>query len=267
MNKEKDEIRRNAIDEIKEKLRKNPNFLSPVNKERLEYQEKLKFTNGNDFTNWMQQVGIMKNPTSIDNKNMEKRVENAKCKTYKEYRDKCAQKSGFKNCADRYSDYRKEYSWNKLNREPMEFNEYCASHFGDFTESLMIQTFEDAIRMPNNNPGFDWTCKRGDKIDNKGRCLSYSDRSPNWSGWHFPIRHNNIADWFILSAWDNRESKNPLHVWAFHKNDIVRERKFWKRESFLITNTPECLKEFEKYEVTNRLYKLKELCNRLKNID
>lgn len=55
-------IRKNVVAEIKEKVRKNQKFLSPVNKERLEYQEKLKFANGNEFTCWMQQNGIMKNP-------------------------------------------------------------------------------------------------------------------------------------------------------------------------------------------------------------
>ena len=75
------------------------------------------------------------------------------------------------------------------------------------------------------------------------------------------IRYNTIADWFILSAWDDRDSLNPLYVWIFHKNDIVREKKFWKRNNLWITNTPKKLKEFKKYEVANRLYKLKELCD------
>lgn len=75
------------------------------------------------------------------------------------------------------------------------------------------------------------------------------------------VIHNkvNIADWFTLSAWDNRDSLNPLHVMVFHRNDIIRGRKFWRREVFSITNIPKGLKEFEKYEVTNRLNKLKEL--------
>jgi hypothetical protein len=38
-------------------------------------------------------------------------------------------------------------------------------------------------------------------------------------------------------------------------------KKFCDRELITMPNTPEGLKEFEKYEVTNRLIKLKELCN------
>lgn len=41
--------------------------------------------------------------------------------------------------------------------------------------------------------------------------------------------------------------------------------EFWRRKTFTLTNTPECLKEFEKYEITDRLDKLKELCNKLKD--
>lgn len=32
------------------------------------------------------------------------------------------------------------------------------------------------------------------------------------SAWDFNAKYNNIADWFILSAWDNRDGMNPLHV-------------------------------------------------------
>lgn len=180
----------------------------------------------------------------------------AGCKTSTEYLDKCSKNAGFKDYAERT----KEWTHRTGRNLPKEFNEDCSSHFGEFTENLMIQTFEDPIRMPYGNPGFDWKCKNGEKIDNKGACLIYTKgRSPRWI---LPIEHNNIADWFILSMWDNRDSLNPLHVLAFHKNDIVRGRKFCEFENFSITNTLEKLKELEKHEVTDRLDKLKELCNR-----
>lgn len=259
-----DETRKNFIVEIKEKIKKNPRYIHPLNKERQEDMKRLEFTNGYEFISWMQQNGILKSPADIYRKNYENTIKNAGCITTKEYRDKCAQNAGFENKAE----YDREYSYKTGRRLPKEFNEDCPVYFGCYTESLMIQTFEGAIRMPNNNPGFDWTCKNGDKIDNKGVCLRYNTHN-NWSGWRFSIRYNDIADWFILSAWDNRDSLQPLYVWAFHKNDMVKYRigrhnvlkKFCNRESIAIPNTPEGLKEFEKYEVTNRLIKLKELCN------
>lgn len=259
MKEDIEKIREDAIEEIKEKVRKNPNFLSPVNKERLEYQEKLKFSNGNEFTNWMQKVGIMKNPIDIERERYRKTIKDAGCNTNKEYRDRCAQNAGFKDSAEQHRDYYREWTHETGRNLPAEDNPDCPRYFGDFTESLMIQTFEGATKMPSNNPGYDWTCKKGDKIDNKGSCLIYrKGKSPMWQ---FNIMYNNITDWFILSAWDNRDSLNPLHVWAFHKDDIVRGRKFWRRDTLAITDISKGLKEFEKYEITHRLDELKELCN------
>lgn len=90
----------------------------------------------------------------------------------------------------------------------------------------------------------------------------------------FHIEYNNIADWFILSAWDDIDSLVPIHVWLFHKNDMVLQGrgscaskvKFWKRKSITIINTPKGIKRFEEWEVTNRLDKLKELCNGIKKV-
>lgn len=256
-----EKIRKDAITEIKEKVKKSPGYLHPCNKERQEDRKRLKFVSGYEFTYWMQQNGIMKNPTDINRRDWEIVLKNAKCETTTEYRDRCAQRTGFKNGAEKLKEWR-----HKSGRQlPKEFNEDCSSWFGEFiSQNYVMETFEDPVPMPPNNPGFDWICKKGQKIDHKGACLSYSNKS-NWNGWNFPIRWNNIADYFILSAWDNRDSLTPLHVWIFHKNDIVRGRKFWEREGFTITNTPDKLKELEKFEVTDRLDKLKELCNRHRN--
>lgn len=211
---------------------------------------------GKEFAEWAREN---KGKHGIENKWI-----NLGCKNEKEYIDRIAQGLGYKD----HNEQLKEWRYKTGRSLPAEDNPECSSYFGDFTESLMIQTFEDVIKMPYGNPGFDWICKNGDKIDNKGVCLGYNIYN-NWSGWRFTIRYNNIADWFILSAWDNRSSLNPLHVWAFHKNDMVKYRignqnvlkRFCDRELIAIPNTPEGLKEFEKYEINNRLIKLKELCN------
>lgn len=49
-------------------LKKNPGssgYLNPCNRERLEDTKRLMFVSGNEFTQWMQQNGIMKNPIDI----------------------------------------------------------------------------------------------------------------------------------------------------------------------------------------------------------
>lgn len=130
-------IRRNAVSEIKEKVRKNQKILNPNNKERLEYQKKLKFANGNDFTNWMQQNGIMKNPTDIGRKKREKIIKDAGCKTEKEYRDNCAQNAGFKNYNERNRVCVRKWRYETGRNLPAEDNPDCSRYFGDFVENLM----------------------------------------------------------------------------------------------------------------------------------
>ena len=97
--------------------------MSPSNKERLEYQEKLKFENGYDFTCWMQKVGIMKSPVEIDRKKMENVIKNAECINRKEYDDKKAQEIGFKDYADRRREQIKEWRHETGRSFPKELNE------------------------------------------------------------------------------------------------------------------------------------------------
>lgn len=211
-----DDIRRNTIIEIKEKIMKNHGYLHPCNKERLEDIKRLGFASGNEFIQWMQQNRILKNPTDIDREICRKTIENAGCKTLKEYNDKCAQKNGFKDWIEK----RREWRYETGRCLPREFNEDCSHFFGDFTENLMIRRYTGAIKMPSNNPGFDYLWN-GIKIDNKGRCLCYVGGI--YPRLIFEIKWNNIADLFILSGWDDRESLNPLIALEFKKNDLIRK--------------------------------------------
>ena len=77
---------------------------------------------------------------------------------------KDAMNAEFKDNAEKV----REWHYETGRKFPKEFDEDDPIYFGDFTKSLMIQTFEDSVRMPLNNPGFDWKCKSGDRIDNKG---------------------------------------------------------------------------------------------------
>lgn len=52
-----------------------------------------------------------------------------------------------------------------------------------------------------------------------------------------------------------------MYMWLIHKDDIIRGRKLWRRDSFSITNKPEYLTELKKYEITDKLEKLKEYCH------
>ena len=79
-------IRKEAIVKIKENIKRSPGhsgYLHPCNKEWQEDMKILKFSNGNEFTHWMQNNWIMKNSADIERIHMEKIIKNSGCETYK----------------------------------------------------------------------------------------------------------------------------------------------------------------------------------------
>ncbi len=185
----------------------------------------------------------------------------AGCKNAREYYDKLAQKLGCRNNSERVKIRR----WNNGECSPMSENYECASYFGvHIAENYISKLFEDPVVAPYGTRGYDWICKKGKKIELKSRCLQ---RQGKRIGWNFTgIDYNTTADYFMLSGWKDRESLLHLYVLMFHRKDMIRGREFWDRESFYITNRPKYLIEFRKYELKDKLDKLKELCNR-KNDD
>lgn len=191
---------------------------------------------------WLSDKGILKDGIYKANKErLNRAIDRSDCKTLKEYHNKLAQKSGFKNSTEKIKKWRHETG----RSIPIDDKE-CPLWFGDFTENLMIRRYPDAIKMPYNNKGFDYLW-HDTKIDHKGRCLRYiKGKSP---AWNFGILFNNSARKFVLSGWDNRESINPIYAWEFDGDDIVRGDSFWKRTGFYISNTPEGLKQFEDHQI------------------
>jgi ankyrin repeat protein len=93
----------------------------------------------------------------------------------------------------------------------MDKNRECSMFLGiHVAEEVLCRLFEDVERMPTNNPGYDFVCSNGYLIDSKSACILKNDGIPKW---HFHINKNTIADYFILLAFDNRESLTPLHIW------------------------------------------------------
>lgn len=204
-----------------------------------------------DVKKELEKRGILKDISSIENSKV------------------TAKNKGFDSIREYDRERTREWRHDTGRNLPISENPECERYFGEFiAENYVMKTFEDPSPALPNNPWYDWTCKKGEKIQHKARCLShFKGKSSHWN--FIYIRYNiipnydDLADYFIFSGWDDRDSLNPLHVWIFHKDDIVRGRPIWMGNSLAITNTPECLKEFEKYEVTNRLNKLKEICGKL----
>lgn len=141
----------------------------------------------------------------------------------------------------------------------MKTNKKCTQFLGiHVAERVLSHVFKDVHRMPYGNPGYDFTCNKGFKIDSKASCLCNDDNT-----YAFIINCNKITDYFLLIGFDNREDLNPQHVWLIKSDEIIRKRKLNEFQSLKISNTRFGLSQFLKHE-----HKLKEIincCNVIKN--
>lgn len=120
----------------------------------------------------------------------------------------------------------------------MTTNNTCSRWLGEYVaEQVLAKSFEHVIKMPNNNPGFDFICGKGNRIDVKSSCTIISTRS-----WKFNINKNCIAEYFLCLAFDNRETLNPLHVWLIPSYIINN------KVSFTISSSKKSLLKWSLYE-------------------
>jgi len=97
----------------------------------------------------------------------------------------------------------------KHGTKPMSENKECSLFLGvHVAERVLSNTFKDVTRMRNGNSGYDFICNKGKKIDVKSSCSLN-----NGQRWSFNINHNNIADYFLCIAFDDRDNLNPLYLW------------------------------------------------------
>lgn len=75
-------------------------------------------------------------------------------------------------------------------------------------EKVLSKVFKNVQRMPPNNPGYDFICGKGFKIDVKSACIE-----KNTNRWAFNIKRNQVSDYFLCLAFDNRKDLNPEHIW------------------------------------------------------
>ena len=129
----------------------------------------------------------------------------------------------------------------------------CSAFLGVHVAEHALSRFFDTIqRMPYNNPGYDFLCGKGYKIDVKSACLSGKE----FPGWSFIIRNNTVADYFLCLAFDNREFLNPLHVWLI-PSEIVNHLNHLH-----IRNSNKGLSRFAEYE--RPLHKVVACCTEMK---
>jgi hypothetical protein len=131
----------------------------------------------------------------------------------------------------------------------------CSSYLGVYiAEKLLSNFFDHTTHMPLNNPGYDFVCGKGFKIDVKSSCYVIQGKST--PRWQFDIDRNQIADYFLCIAFNDRVSLNPLHVWLI-PSQIVNDHL-----CFCVTDNPRGLSKWSNYE--RPIDKVVEQCNGMK---
>lgn len=106
----------------------------------------------------------------------------------------------------------------KRGKRPYNENKECALYLGvHIAERVLSRVFKDVEVMPYGNPGYDFICNQGMRIDVKSACLS--GKHPQWT---FQINHNTTADYFICLTFNNREELTPLHAWLIPGSKLSR---------------------------------------------
>jgi len=95
----------------------------------------------------------------------------------------------------------------------MSENKECASYLGvAVAERLIEHLFKDVVKMPYGNSGYDFICAKDKKIDVKSACITMRQNNKN-PRWKFYFHKNQIADYFLLLAFNNRKDLEPQHQW------------------------------------------------------
>lgn len=118
------------------------------------------------------------------------------------------------------TNYMREYRHRTGQNQPMSENRESPSFLGvHVAERVLSHLFKNVQRMPYGNPGFDFTCGKGYLVDAK--CSCRRQHNPPWAdNWMFTINKNQIADYFLCLAFDNRNDLNPEHIWLIPAGDV-----------------------------------------------
>jgi hypothetical protein len=133
----------------------------------------------------------------------------------------------------------------------MSENKVCAVYLGvHVAEKMLSKIFKDVETMPYGNPGYDFICNKGKKIDVKAACMSKNSSGNNT--WWFNINRNTVPDHFLFIVFDNRENLNPLHIWLVPADELnhlvntsISESTVHKWDRYIV-NVDEAIKYCDK---------------------
>ncbi len=179
--------------------------------------------------------------------------------TNKKYNDYWSKNKGYKN----YNDYSQNYNHSTGRFIAIGKNKNVGVYLGiHIAERVLSKVFENVKHMSYGNPGYDFICSKGYKIDVKSACLGYVNNGyKDYYSWMFNIWKNKIADYFLLLAFDNRTDLNPLHIWLIKGDELINNKKLNDKMTLRISLT----NKFKNYELIDKLEKINGCCNILKN--
>lgn len=123
---------------------------------------------------------------------------------------------------------------------PMNVNRECTLYLGvAVAERALSAVFNNVTRMPHGNPGYDFICNNGYKIDVKCTCVNHKYGGSGRMA--FNIRKNVIADYFLCLVFDNRKSLTALNVW------LLPGDKFNNRSGISISNST--IHRWDRYKI------------------
>ena len=137
----------------------------------------------------------------------------------------------------RLTDWRHRTGINKPMSESRDSSIYLGVYIA---ERALSKFFDNIKRMPYGNPGYDFICGKGYKIDVKSSTLK--NYSNGYRRWTFCIRKNEVPDYFLLLAFGKRDSLEALHVW------LVPGYRVNSKELLSIANSEIGLNRFRQYE-------------------
>ena len=157
-----------------------------------------------------------------------------------------------------YSEHREENiaRMTKRSRErgvlAMSENKSCSSYLGvHVAEKVLYNTFDNVEKMPTNNPGYDFICNKGMKIDVKSATMR---KNAACSRWEFHINKNDVADFFFCIAFDIRTDINPIHLWLIPGKNI--------NHLTTVTMSESRMEKWTEYELA--INKVVDCCNTLR---
>lgn len=221
--------------------------------EFLKEAEKLGLT-GHEYYLKLLQEGVYPNPADLRRKHLDNLANKKGFSSYKEQMEDSYRQRGYVN----KSEYYNEKNWNSGKFSPYSENEECPQYLGvhigeEASKPILVDLFGGIEKiMRHNYPWYEFVVKGGYKIDVKTATLDCRGY------WEYHILRNNVADYFLLLAYDDMSNMYICHVWLVKKDEMIRKRvgkgyvmkKFYDREGIKINSSAESLDYFKKYELS-----------------